>query len=63
MYLKGRYTLEVIDLYQYPSLAKGEQIIAVPTLVKKLPLPIRKFMGELSEREKVLFGLDIKPKP
>ena len=63
VHLKGRYTLEVIDLYQYPRLAKGEQIIAVPTLVKKLPLPIRKFVGELSEREKVLFGLDIKPKP
>jgi circadian clock protein KaiB len=61
-YLKGRYELEVIDLYQYPKLAKGEQIIAVPTLVKKLPSPIRKLVGEFSDREKVLFGLDIKKK-
>jgi circadian clock protein KaiB len=62
-HLKGRYELEVIDLYQYPKLAKGEQIVAVPTLVRKLPLPIRKLVGELSDEEKVLFGLDIKPKP
>jgi circadian clock protein KaiB len=61
-HLKGWYDLEVIDLYQYPQLAKGEQIIAVPTLVKKLPLPLRKFVGELSDAEKVLFGLDLKPK-
>ncbi len=61
-HLKGRYELEVIDLYQYPKLAKGEQIIAVPTLVKKLPSPIRKLVGEFSDREKVLFGLDIKKK-
>jgi circadian clock protein KaiB len=62
-HLKGRYELEVIDLYQYPRLAKGEQIIALPTLMKKLPLPIRRLVGELSDREKVLFGLDIKQKP
>ena len=61
-HLKGRYELEVIDLYQYPKLAKGEQIIALPTLIKKLPLPIRKLVGELSDMEKVLFGLDIKQK-
>jgi circadian clock protein KaiB len=61
-HLKGRYELEVIDLYQYPKLAKGEQIIALPTLIKKLPLPIRKLVGELSDREKVLFGLDIRQK-
>ena len=61
-HLKSRYELEVIDLYQYPKLAKGEQIIALPTLIKKLPLPIRKIIGDLSEREKVLFGLDIKSK-
>jgi len=60
--LKGRYELEVIDLYRYPQLAKGEQIVAVPTLVKKLPLPIRKLVGELSDIERVLFGLDIKAK-
>ena len=62
-HLKGGYQLEVIDLYQYPRLAKGEQIIALPTLIKKLPLPIRKIVGDLSDREKVLFGLDIKQKP
>lgn len=61
-HLKGRYELQVIDLYQYPKLAKGEQIIALPTLIKKLPLPIRTLVGELSDTEKVLFGLDIKPK-
>ncbi|MBT3368811.1 MAG: thiol-disulfide isomerase [Nitrospina sp.] len=61
-YLEGRFELEVIDLYQYPKLAKGEQIIALPTLIKKLPLPIRKLVGDLSDKEKVLFGLDIKPK-
>ncbi|MDY6838192.1 MAG: circadian clock KaiB family protein [Thermodesulfobacteriota bacterium] len=62
-HLKGRYELEVVDLYQYPKLAKGEQIIALPTLVKKLPLPIRRLVGELSDTEKVLFGLDIKEQP
>lgn len=61
-HLKGRYELQVIDLYQYPKLAKGEQIVAVPTLEKKLPLPIRRLVGELSDTEKVLFGLDIKQK-
>ena len=61
-HLKGRYELEVVDLYQYPKLAKGERIVALPTLIKDLPLPIRKFVGELSDTEKVLFGLDIKPK-
>ena len=61
-HLQGRYDLEIIDLYQYPKLAKGEQIIALPTLIKKLPLPIRRLVGELSDSEKVLFGLDIKQK-
>jgi len=59
--LKGRYELQVIDLYQNPTLAKGEQIIAAPTLVKKLPLPLRKIIGDMSDEEKVLVGLDIKP--
>ncbi|MCF8081646.1 MAG: circadian clock KaiB family protein [Deltaproteobacteria bacterium] len=59
-HLKARYKLEIIDLYQYPKLAKGEQIVAVPTLVKQLPKPIRKLVGELSDKEKVLFGLDLK---
>lgn len=61
-YLKGRYELEVVDIYQQPELAKGEQIIAIPTLLKKLPLPLRKFIGDMSKTEKILVGLDIKPK-
>ena len=58
--LKGRYDLEVIDLYQNPGLASGEQIIAAPTLIKKLPLPLRRVIGNLSSKEKVLVGLDLK---
>ena len=58
--LKGRYDLEVIDLYQNPGLASGEQIIAAPTLIKKLPLPLRRIIGNLSNNEKVLVGLDLK---
>lgn len=61
-YLKGRYQLEVIDIYQRPSLAMGEQIIALPTLIKKLPPPLRKIIGDLSDTERVLFGLDLKQK-
>lgn len=61
-YLQGRYDLEVIDIYQRPSLAKGEKVIAAPTLVKSLPAPIRRFVGDLSDSEKILFGLDIVPK-
>ncbi len=59
-YLEGRYELEVIDLYQMPRLAKDEQIIAAPTLVKKLPLPFRRIIGDMSNKEKVLIGLDLK---
>jgi circadian clock protein KaiB len=59
-YLKGRYELEVIDLYQHPGLAKGEQIIAAPTLIKMLPLPFRRIIGDMSNKEKVLLGLDLK---
>ena len=59
-YLEGRYELEVIDLYQMPSLAKDEQIIAAPTLIKKLPLPFRRIIGDMSNIEKVLLGLDLK---
>jgi circadian clock protein KaiB len=59
-HLKGRYDLQVIDLYQQPELAKGEQIIAVPTLIKKLPPPIQKIIGDLSNFERVLIGLDLK---
>ena len=61
-YLQGRYDLEVIDVYQRPSLAAEEQIIAVPTLIKKLPLPLRRLIGDLSDTERVLFGLDLKRK-
>lgn len=59
-HLKGRYELKVVDLYRQPVLAKGEQIIAAPTLLKKLPLPLRKFIGDMSNTEKILVGLDIK---
>lgn|SRR5665647_1681927 len=59
-YLEGRYELEVIDLYRMPALAKDEQIIAAPTLIKKLPLPFRRFIGDMSDVEKVLMGLDLK---
>ena len=61
-HLKGHYGLQVIDLYQQPVLAKGDQIIAVPTLIKKLPMPLRRLIGDLSDRERVLIGLDLKPK-
>ena len=58
-HLKGRYELEVIDLYQNPHLAHGEQIIAAPTLIKKLPGPLRRIIGDLSNTDRVLVGLDI----
>lgn len=61
-YLKSRYDLEVIDIYRQPVLAKGDQIVATPTLIKKLPVPIRKFIGDLSETEKILMGLDLRLK-
>jgi circadian clock protein KaiB len=60
--LKNRYDLEVIDIYQQPVLVKGEQIIAAPTLVKKLPLPLRKFIGDMSDTERILVGLDLRPR-
>ena len=59
--LQGHYELEVIDLYEKPQLAKGDEIIAVPTLVRKLPEPIRKIIGDLSDEEKVLVGLQLRP--
>jgi len=59
-HLEGRYYLEVIDLYQKPNLARGEQIIAAPTLIKKLPLPLRRIIGDLSNTERVLVGLDLR---
>jgi circadian clock protein KaiB len=58
-FLEGRYDLEVIDIYQQPVLTKGEQIIAAPTLIKKLPLPMRRIIGDMSNRERVLVGLDL----
>src|SRR5499426_459695 len=60
--LKNRYDLEVIDIYQQPVLIKGEQIIAAPTLVKKLPPPLRKFIGDMSNTDRILVGLDLKSK-
>ncbi len=61
-HLKGRYDLEVIDIYRQPVLAKGDQIVAAPTLIKKVPFPIRKFIGDMSEVEKILLGLDLRQK-
>jgi circadian clock protein KaiB len=61
-HLKGHYDLEVIDIYQQPVLAHGEQIIAAPTLIKKLPFPLRKVVGDLSNENRVLMGLDLRPK-
>jgi circadian clock protein KaiB len=59
-HLKGRYHIEVIDLVQQPQLCKGDQILAVPTLVRKLPEPVRKIIGDLSDTERVLVGLDLR---
>jgi circadian clock protein KaiB len=61
-HLEGRYELDVIDIYQHPQLAKGEQIIAAPTLIRKLPLPLRTFVGDMSNTEKILLGLDLRTK-
>ena len=59
-HLEGKYSIEVIDLLVHPQLAEGDQIFAVPTLVKKVPEPVRKIIGDLSDKEKVLVGLDIR---
>jgi circadian clock protein KaiB len=59
-HLHGRYDLEVIDISQHPTLAEGEQIIAAPTLIKKLPLPLRRFIGDMSQTERILLGLDLR---
>jgi circadian clock protein KaiB len=61
-HLAGRYTIEVVDLLEKPQLARGEQIVAIPTLVRKLPEPIRKIVGDLSNAEKTLVGLQLRPK-
>jgi circadian clock protein KaiB len=60
-HLKGQYVIEVIDLLVNPQLAEGDQILAIPTLVRKVPVPIRKIIGDLSNEEKVLVGLNIRP--
>ena len=60
-YLPGRYTIELIDLLEHPRLAKGDEIIAVPTLVRRLPAPIKKIIGDLSDTEQVLVGLQLRP--
>ena len=61
-HLRGRYDLEVIDIYRKPKLAEGEQIIATPTLIKRLPLPLRRFIGDMSRTDRILLGLDLREK-
>lgn len=61
-HLAGKYSIEVIDLLKNPKLASGDQILAVPTLVRKLPEPVRKIIGDLSDTERVLVGLDLRPR-
>jgi circadian clock protein KaiB len=60
-HLAEKYQIEIIDLLQNPQLAQGDQILAVPTLVRKLPVPVRKIIGDLSDTERVLVGLDLRP--
>ncbi len=60
-HLAGKYTIEVIDLLERPQLARGDQIVAIPTLVRKLPEPVRKIIGDLSNTERVLVGLQLRP--
>jgi circadian clock protein KaiB len=60
-HLAGRYRIEVIDLLEYPQLAAGDQILAVPTLVRRLPEPLKRIIGNLSDMERVLVGLDLRP--
>ena len=59
-HLNGRYSIEVIDLVKHPQLSQGDQILAIPTLVRKLPQPVRKIIGDLSDAERVLVGLDLR---
>jgi len=61
-HLTGKYRIEVIDLLENPELAKGDEIIAIPTLIRRLPPPLRKIIGDLSQTERVLVGLDIRPR-
>ena len=60
--LKDRYDLEIVDIYQQPGALKEDQIVVAPTLIKKLPLPLRRLIGDMADREKVLVGLDLQPK-
>ena len=60
-HLEGRYDFEVVNIIENPQLAEGEQIIAAPTLIKKLPLPLRRFIGDMSNTERILIGLDLRP--
>lgn len=60
--LQGRYSIEVIDVYQHPDHLKPEQILVTPTLIRKLPFPVKRIVGDLSDRERVLVGLDISPR-
>lgn len=61
VHLQGRYQLQVVDIYQQPESARSEQIIAAPTLIKQLPVPLQRFVGDLSDEEKVLVGLGLQP--
>ncbi len=60
-HLQGRYLLEVVDVYQQPVLAKGQQIVAAPTLIRHLPLPLRRFIGDMANTDRILLGLDLRP--
>ena len=62
-HLKGRYHIQVIDLVERPQLSRGDQILAIPTLVRKLPVPVRKIIGDLSDTQRVLIGLDLRAAP
>lgn len=61
-HLKGRYELEIVDIYQQPELLKHDEVVAAPTLIKELPLPLRKLIGDMSDEEKIMIGLNIKPR-
>jgi circadian clock protein KaiB len=61
-HLRGRYDLEVIDIYEHPTLARSDQIVAAPTLIKKLPLPLRRLIGDMADEHRVLVGLDLRSK-
>jgi circadian clock protein KaiB len=62
IHLAGNYELKVIDIYQQPQMAREEQIVATPTLIKKQPLPVRRLIGDMSDTEKFLAGIDLKPR-